>query len=251
MGRTVTLFMPVLNEADGMRAILPHIKKEWCQQWLIVDGQSKDDTLKVAKEFGCDIYVQKQKGIRHAYIESWPMIKGDIVITFSPDGNCLPEAIPQLIEKINQGYDMVVASRYAPGASSDDDDAITGFGNWLFTTSINTLHGGPYTDAMGIFRGYRTKLFYELDLHKEESYFTEKLAGTVMGIEPLLSVRAAKAGMRIGEIPASEPKRLHGTRKLQVIRWGAAYMMQVFRETWFWRTQAKLLAAKMSDSQTA
>lgn len=248
MPKTVTLFMPVLNEAEGMRAILPLIKKEWCQQWLVVDGQSTDDTLKVAKEFGCDIYVQKKKGIRHAYIESFPMIKGDIVITFSPDGNCLPEAIPQLIEKINQGYDMVVASRYAPGAKSEDDDAITGFGNWMFTSSINFLHHGPYTDAMGIYRAYRTKLFYELDLDKEESYFTEKLAGTVMGIEPLLSVRAAKAGMRITEIASDEPKRMHGTRKLQIIRWGAAYMMQVFRETYFWRTKAKSLAAAKTST---
>ncbi len=246
MPKTVTLFMPVLNEAEGMRAILPLIKKEWCQQWLVVDGQSTDDTLKVAKEFGCDIYVQKKKGIRHAYIESFPMIKGDIVITFSPDGNCLPEAIPALIEKINQGHDMVVASRYAPGAKSEDDDAITGFGNWLFTSTINFLHQGAYTDAMGIYRAYRTKLFYELDLDKEESYFPEKLAGTVMGIEPLLSVRAAKAGMRITEIAADEPKRMHGTRKLQIIRWGLAYMMQVFREAYFWRTQAKSLAAKTS-----
>lgn len=218
-----------------MREVLPKIDKSWCSQWLVVDGKSTDDTLRVAESFGCDVYVQKKKGIRHAYIESWPLIKGDIVITFSPDGNCLPEAIPLLIEKMREGYDMVVASRYAPGASSEDDDAITGFGNWMFTTSINVLHGGKYTDAMGIYRAYRTKLFYDLDLHREESYFTEKLAGTVMGIEPLLSVRAAKAGLRIGEIPADEPKRLHGTRKLQIIRWGLAYLMQVFREVWFWR----------------
>jgi len=249
MQKKVTLFMPVLNEAEGMRAILPLIKKEWCCQWLIVDGNSTDDTVKVAREFGCDVYVQKKKGIRHAYIESFPLIKGDLVITFSPDGNCLPEAIPTLIEKLSQGYDMVVASRYAPGASSDDDDAITGFGNWMFTTGINLLHGGSYTDAMGIFRGYRTKIFYELDLDKEESYFTEKLAGTVMGIEPLLSVRAAKAGMRVGEIPASESKRLGGVRKLQVIRWGAAYLMQVFREVYFWRTKAKRLSTQTKAQQ--
>ena len=46
----------------------------------------------------------------------------------------------------------------------------------------------------------------------------------------LMSVRAAKRGKRIGEVPAGEPKRIGGTRKLQVIRWGAAYYFQFWKE---------------------
>jgi glycosyltransferase involved in cell wall biosynthesis len=233
--RTVTLFIPTLNEAEGMKQIMPRIKPEWVDQILVADGQSTDGTVEVAKSFGCDVIVQSKKGIRHAYIEAFPRIRGELVITFSPDGNCIPEAIPELIAKLNEGYDMVVASRYAKGATSEDDDAMTGFGNWLFTTTINKLHGGHYTDAMGIYRGYRTQLFYELGLDREDAYVPERWAFTVVGIEPLLSVRAAKAKARVTEIGANEPKRLAGIRKLQVVRWGAAYMMQIFRELFFWK----------------
>ncbi len=231
----VTLFVPTLNEITGMREVMTKIDSSWCNQILIVDGGSTDGTVAYAKEQGYDVYVQSKRGIRHAYIEAWPLIKGEIVITFSPDGNCLPEDIPKLIEKMKEGYDMVVASRYFGGAKSEDDDLMTAFGNWLFTTLINFLHGGHYTDAMGIYRAYRTSLFYELDLHQEEAYVTEKCLGTVMGVEPLLSVRAAKKKVKMGEILGFEPKRMGGERKLLPFRWGGAYLLQVFRETYYWK----------------
>ena len=45
-----------------------------------------------------------------------------------------------------------------------------------------------------------------------------------------MSVRAAKRGKRIGEVLAGEPKRIGGERKLQVLRWGAAYYFQIWKE---------------------
>jgi len=231
----VTLFVPVLNEIDGMRAILPQIQPGWCNQILVVDGGSTDGSLEYARERGCDTYVQQRKGIRFAYMESWPLIRHQIVITFSPDGNCPVDAIPRLAAAMQAGSDMVIASRYLGDARSEDDDMVTAFGNWLFTTLINVIHGGHYTDAMGIFRAYRTELFTRLALDREESYATEKLLATRIGIEPLLSIRSAKKRLRVSEIAVPEPARIGGERKLQVVRWGGAYMLQVFREVYFWR----------------
>lgn len=231
----ITLFIPTLNEHEGMKVIMPRIKKEWVDEIIIADGGSTDGTLEYAKEHGYKTFVQSKKGIRHAYIEGFPLITGDIVVTFSPDGNSIPELIPKLVEKIKAGYDMVIASRYAEGAKSADDDIVTGFGNWLFTKSINIFHGGNYTDAMVIYRAYRTSLFKELDLHKEESYSPEKLLCTTIGCEPLLSIRAAKQKLKVADIPGDEPERIGGERKLQIIRWGGAYYLQILREIYFWK----------------
>ena len=41
--------------------------------------------------------------------------------------------------------------------------------------------------------------------------------------------------LKIGEIPAGEPERIGGERKLKIIRWGAAYIFQFWRELWFWK----------------
>ncbi len=227
----VTLLVPVLNEIDGLKTIMPLVKKEWYDQLLIVDGNSTDGTLEYCKSQGWPVYVQKQKGMRFAYAEVWDKITGDVVLTFSPDGNSIPELIPECIKKMKEGYDMVIVSRYKDGAKSQDDDAITGFGNWVFTTMISIFHGFHYTDAMVIYRAYKTSLAYDLNLNDERAYATpEKLFNTRVSWEPLLSIRAARKKLKIAEIPGDEPARTFGKRKLQVLPWGAVFLWQVIRE---------------------
>jgi len=230
-----TLLVMTLNEIEGMKAIMPKIKREWVDQIIVVDGGSKDGTIEWSREQGYEVYVQKQRGFRHAYCEVMPLVKGDVLLTFSPDGNSVPELIPDLIQKMREGYDMVIASRYLGDAKSDDDDPITAFGNWLFTKTINILHGGHYTDAMVIYRAYKKQMVHDLELMDEGAYRTpERLFFTKISWEPLLSVRAAKRKLKITEIPGDEPARIGGERKLQIIRWGGAYFFQFFREKLWW-----------------
>jgi glycosyltransferase involved in cell wall biosynthesis len=228
----VTLLIPTLNEIDGMKAIMPKIKKEWCHQILVIDGQSTDGTIEYCQQNNIPYIIQQRKGMRHAYMEALPYITGDVLLTFSPDGNSIAELIPPCIEKMKEGYDMVIVSRYAKGAKSYDDDAITGFGNWVFTNLlINMCHGARYTDAMVIYRAYRKDLIFELGLHKDSAFDTEeKLFKTNVSWEPLLSMRAARRKMKITEIPGDEPPRVGGKRKLQIWKWGAVFLYQNFRE---------------------
>lgn len=233
---TTTILALTLNEVDGVKVILPQIDPRWYDQLLVVDGGSTDGTLEWCQKHGYETYVQRQRGIRYAYLEVLPLLKGDVILTLSPDGNCPVEAIPLLLEKMGEGFDLVIASRYLGSARSEDDDVLTGFGNWLFTRTVNALYDARFTDAMVIFRAFRRSLIYELDLHKEESYrLPERLFHTVISWEPLMSVRAAKRKLRIAEIAVGEPLRIGGQRKLQIWRWGGAYYFQFLRELWFWR----------------
>ena len=231
-----TLLVMTLNEIDGMKAIMPQIKPEWCDQIIVVDGGSTDGTIEWAKENGYFVYVQKKPGFHHAYNEVLPFVEGDVLITFSPDGNSVAQLIPDLVRKMAEGYDMVIASRYLGPAKSEDDDVVTAFGNWLFTRTVNLFFGGKYTDVMVIFRAYRKQLVYDLELTSEEGFrMAELLFGTKISWEPLLSVRAAKRKLKVTEIPGDEPARIGGERKLQLFRWGGAYYFQFIRELFFWR----------------
>lgn len=234
---TTTLLIPTLNELAGMKEIMPRIRPEWVDQILVVDGNSTDGTAEYARQQGYEVLLQQKRGLRYAYSEALPAIRGEVLITFSPDGNSIPELIPPLLDKMEEGHDMVIVSRYLAGAKSEDDGFVTGFGNWLFTKSCNLFFGGSYTDAMVMYRAYRTSLLRELEIDQDRWYVTpEKLFFTRLGCEPLISARAARRKLKLAEIPGDEPPRVPGTtRKLQIIRWGAAYYFQFLRDFLLWR----------------
>mgnify|MGYP001173238344 FL=1 len=183
---------------------------------------------------GYRVHLQRQKGIRHAYIEALEVVKSDYIIIFSPDGNSVPENIWELRKMAENGYEMVICSRYLGDAKSYDDDIVTAFGNWFFTKSINLFHSGQYTDAMVMFRAVHRRVFTDLGLDKDDPFrLPESLFRTKICLMPLLSIRAARRKIRVCEIPGDEPARIGGERKLKIFKWGAAYYFQILYEAFF------------------
>lgn len=199
-----TLLIPTLNEIDGMRSMLPKIKREWVDQIIVVDGGSTDGTVEYARDNNCFVLIQKTKGLFNAYREALEHATGDVIIIFTPDGNTVPELIPALIEKSSQGFDMVIVSRYLSGAKSYDDDLVTAFGNWMFTRMINLCFGGHYTDTLVGFRAWKKELF---KLTKGRT--------DIKSWEPFSAIKCAKLKLKVAEIPGDEPKRIGGSRKLR------------------------------------
>ena len=230
-----TLLVMTLNEIDGMRVVMPQVRREWLDQIIVVDGGSTDGTIEWAREHGLEVYVQKRPGFRSAYQEVWPLVSGDVVIYFTPDGNSPPEAVPRLIAKMEEGHDLVIGSRYLGEAKSEDDDAVTAFGNWMFRTLTNLLlrpRGSPrMTDPMIMLRAHRKDLPRRLGLDRPEPFEgLERFFRTRVDWIPLMSMRALKWKARWTEIPADEPARIGGVRKLQILKWGAVFLLQLLRE---------------------
>lgn len=209
-----TLLTLTLNEIDGMRVIMPRIRREWVSDILIVDGGSADGTLEYAQAHGYRVLPQRSAGPTQAYREALEEIRDGVIINFSPDGNCIPELIPELLGKMREGYDMVIASRYLGGAKSEDDDFVTRFGNWFFTKAFNVLFGLRLTDSLGMFRAWRREIVEEFPAHLPPR----------AGIEPYLNIRCAKRKLKVAEIPGDEPKRIGGVRKMSPLGNGLAIL---------------------------
>lgn len=215
----VSLLIFTLNEIDGMKAVMPQIKKEWYDELIIIDGGSTDGTIEYARENGYPIFIQKEKGAGPAFKEGVEMASGDIAITFSPDGNSVPERIPELSAKMKEGYDIVICSRYAKGAKSYDDDPVTAFGNWMFTSLTNLLFGTKFTDTLVMYRAFKKNLVEELKVDTSTSSWGSSLL-----------LRAAKKKLKITDIPGDEPPRIGGVRKMQPLINGSYELLMIFKE---------------------
>jgi glycosyltransferase involved in cell wall biosynthesis len=231
----VTLLMPVLNEIDGLKDTLSHLDRTLVSQALVVDGGSTDGSVEYARSQGCDIVRQTGKGIRQAYLDAFPLIQGAIVVAFSPDGNSDLERLNTAVEKVREGYDMVIVSRYKDWARSQDDTVMTALGNWVFTTLINLLCRSRITDALVMYRAYRKDLIPKIGLQERRSDWWETRIGRYVGWEPQMTVRAAcQLGVRIAEIPGHEPPRLVGKTRIRHYRVALSCLYAVVQDWFQW-----------------
>lgn len=215
-----SLIVFVLNEIECLKVILPRINKGWVNEIIVVDGGSTDGSIEFAKSLGFYVYVQKGKGVIAGYKEALEIAKGDVVITFTPDGNMIPEKLPELVAKTKEGYDMVIVSRYAKGAKSYDDTLISGFGNWMFTSLVNLLFKANYTDVLGLYRAYRKDLIKRIGLDRDIK----------RTIDTQLCIRCAKAKLNVAEIPGDEPKRIAGKSYRSIIIHGFMELFTIIEE---------------------
>lgn len=225
----VSLVLATLNEIAGLRAIMPRIKREWYDQLIIIDGGSTDGTLEYEKENGYFLKVQEGKGIRNALDQAFALVEGDILITFTPDGNSVPELIPSVVKKMGEGYDMLIVSRYLQGAKSEDDSLLSGWGNKFFTYLINKIHKANYTDALIGFRAFKKETIQKIGLTTPAFWF-EKMFYEHTSWDFLSSVRCARMKLRVAEIPGDEPARIGGVEKVQKFKVGFVLLVQLFAE---------------------
>lgn len=216
---TTTLLLPTLNEIEAVRVIVPQIKKEWVDEIIVVDGGSTDGTVEFLRANGLTVHSQQKRGYGSAMSYGLHRATGDIVVEFTPDGNSIPEDIPRIIAKINQGYDLVVGSRYFAGARSEDDDWLTALGNRLFTAIVNILFRAHFTDVLVGFRAYRRQQALRLALDAP---------GLSWPCQS--SMRFARAGLRVAEIPANEPNRIGGERKMRPFKTGWEIVKLILRD---------------------
>jgi glycosyltransferase involved in cell wall biosynthesis len=221
MKKTITLLIPTYNELEGIKLILPRIDRTLFDDIFVIDGGSKDGTVEYMLEQNIRIATQLRKGLAPAVFDSISsMIKTDYVIEFSPDNNCIPEQLSDIVTKIHEGYEIVVVSRYLHPAKSLDDNLITAFGNWMFSVAIRFLGKFPVSDSLTIYRGYKRNMLFKHD-------FQKYLIGPVL--EPLVSAIGNLYGYKYCEIPGDEPKRVGGESKMRVVYNGSCIALMIMR----------------------
>ena len=222
---TTSVIIPTKNEITGMKEIVPQVNLEWADEWIVVDGNSTDGTIEEAKKLGLTVIQQKGDGLGDAYREAVKHATCENILFFSPDGNAPPEYIPKLINKMNEvDYDIVQISRFGKNGKSEDDTAVTAFGNRMFTFLVNSFFGGKLTDALFGFKIIKKKVFQEINLD-----------GQFLTLEQQMSIKSMKLNLKITEIDGTEPKRVGDEAKMKPLTTGKQLSSQIIKEFIFWK----------------
>jgi glycosyltransferase involved in cell wall biosynthesis len=219
-----TLVILTLNEIEGVKALFGSLPLNAADEVICVDGGSTDGTAEFLKEKGIPVISQEAPGRGTAIRTALARSTGDVLLFFSPDGNEDPEDIPLLFEKMTQGLDLVIASRFARGGRNEEDDCLFRWRAWVnraFTHAANVLWNTvDYVhDTINGFRAIRRDMMERLNL--EESTFS---------IEYQMTIRAMKLHLRIAEVPTNEGKRMGGTVKAQSFPVGLAHLRVLWEE---------------------
>ena len=220
---STAIIILTLDEIDGVKAIVPEIKKEWAEEIIFVDGGSTDGTIEEANRLGIKVIHQHNRGEGNACRIGAESTTSENILFFSPDGNDETIDIPKLIKKIDEGYDIVHISRFGKNSESEDAGLIDGFGNRMFTFLVNVFFGGNYTDALNGFRIIKRNVMNELKTDAQH-----------LNMEQQICIRAAKRNLKVLEIDGREPARIGGERKMKPIQTGASLSAQIIKEYIFW-----------------
>ena len=226
---STAVVLTTLNEITGIKKIVPQINREWAEEIIFVDGGSTDGTIEEAKKMGFKVVMQTQKGDftgghGAALVDGVNATTSDNIIFFGPDGNAEPEKIPELIEKIKEGYDQVLVTRFGKGSVNLDAGIVDTFGNKMFTFLVNCFFGGHWTDMLNGSRIISRKAFNEL-----------KYDAMGMDTTQQMSVRGLTRRQKICEIIGNEGKRIGGKRKMRPLSTGASLSLGIIKEFIFWK----------------
>ncbi|MDR8414620.1 glycosyltransferase family 2 protein [Nonomuraea sp. 3-1Str] len=217
---TVSVVVPAMNEAEN----LPHVfatLPQWIDEIVLVDGNSVDDTVEVAKRLRPNVKVVTQtgRGKGDALAAGFAACTGDIIVMIDADGSTDGHEIISFVGALVTGADFVKGSRYAAGGGSDDLTFNRKFGNKVLTGLVNMMYGTQYTDLCYGYNAFWARHLDVLDLDCDG-----------FEVETLMNVRAAKAGLKVHEVPSHERCRIHGESNLHAVRDGLRVLRTILRE---------------------
>jgi glycosyltransferase involved in cell wall biosynthesis len=234
MEPAVSVVIPAKTEALNLPHVFAALDRD-LYEVILVDGDSSDDTVSVARQLRPDITIigQTRKGKGNALACGFAVATGDFIVMLDADGSTDPEEIPRFVNALKEGADFAKGSRFMAGAGSSDISRLRQLGNLLLNKIVNVLYGTRYTDLCYGYNAFRREC---LDVMELEAGEIDGIDGSTMlwgdgfEVETLINVRIAKAGLRVAEVPSFEHSRHFGDSNLNAISDGIRVLRTIHAE---------------------
>lgn len=216
MNSKISIILPAKNEAAGLKNILPLLRDQFPNaEIIVVDDGSVDETNSIAQHNSviC-ISHPYSKGNGAAIKTGARSASGKTLIFMDADGQHKPEDIPLLLEKLSQGFDMVVGAR-TQGSQAGVHRAAA---NGLYNRLASWMVGHRISDLTSGFRAVKADKFRQFI----------SLLPNGFSYPTTITMSFFRAGYSVGYVPIFAPKRI-GRSHIRLFRDGARFILIIFK----------------------
>ncbi|MCB9760400.1 MAG: glycosyltransferase family 2 protein [Alphaproteobacteria bacterium] len=201
----VAVLIPALNEEQALPGVLQDLARVHDGRVVVVDNGSTDRTAEVARAHGAEVVHQPTRGYGSACLAGLGHLRADppdVVVILDADHSDDPAEMASLLAPLQaDAADMVLGERRTraePGALTWPQRV----GNRVATAGIRAFTGHRYRD-MGPFRAVRWAALERLEMQDP-----------AFGWNVEMQMKAARAGLRVLEVPVSYRDRQAGDSKI-------------------------------------
>ena len=208
----VSVVVPTLREVENLPELTARLGTLRSSlglklELLVMDDGSRDGTVEWVRDEAPDwvelVVRTEDHGLARAVLDGVERARHPVVVVMDADLSHPPESVPTMLAALDDGYEMVVGSRYVAGAGTDEE--------WHWVRALNsrvaTLLARPLTrvcDPMAGFLAFRRDLLADCDALDP--------VGFKIGLEMIV-----KCGIdRVREVPIRFATRRAGSSKLNL-----------------------------------
>lgn len=212
----VDIILPAYHEQENIQKAISDIEKHVKTTHIttIVLQDKNDPTLQVIKTLQKKIknlnvvFTKEGVGMLKALKEGFKQTKSPVITIMMADLSDDARDIDKMVKKINNGFDLVCASRYTTRGKRVGGPVVKGFLSYLACKSLSKLIGLPTQDATNAFKTFKRSIIKEITIESKE--------GFELPLE--LTVKAYHKGMKITEIPTIWNDRKNGKSKFLLLK---------------------------------
>ena len=203
----IAVTIPCYNEEKTIGVLISKIHKvmksnRYRYSIIVVDDGSNDKTAETAKKAGSIVYSHpKNYGLAECFrteIEKCIERNADVIVHIDADLQYKPEEIPRLVDEIENGYDLVLGSRFK--GKIEEMPLVKRLGNIAFSKVVSQITGLKISDAQTGFRAFRRAVAEKVKISSKHTYTQEQI------------IRTVREKFRIMEVPIYFAKRKDESR---------------------------------------
>lgn len=222
MKTKLDIILPVYFEQENIEEVLEGIKKKvkTPHRILAVWQDFKDPTVVILKReakkrknlvlLKCNTGIGMVNALKTGFKNS----KSNVIAVMMSDLSDNPSDVDTMVHLVDQGFDLVCASRYTKKGSRIGGPKIKGFLSYLACITLKLFTGIPTTDATNAFKCFRKDFIKSIKI--------ESVGGFELPLE--LTVKAYLQRKKITEVPTTWKERKTGKSKFELIKWLPHYL---------------------------